>query len=74
MKTAVLRHGDRFAKCVSSHVSFRLCKQDPTTRPQGVVNLREEPSGIVNFMHNGEYQSKVDLAVKVRGAERARAA
>jgi len=68
-EAAAFRHGERLTEGVFPDVSLWLCQHDPTTRSQGVVNLGEESSGIVNFMHNGEYQCEVNLILKVRNAE-----
>ena len=73
-ETAALRHRERFVKRMPPHMSLGLCKQDAATRSQGIVNLREESSRIVNLMNHGEHQGEVDLAVKVRYAERVRPA
>ena len=73
-QAAAFRHGDRFVKSISRDMSLGFCKQDAAARTQGVVNLREEPSAIVNFMKDGEQQGKVDLVVEVRDAKGARVA
>ena len=53
-ETAVFRHGDRSVKSISRDMSLGFCKHDAATRTQGVANLREEPSSVVNFMDHGE--------------------
>ena len=73
-ETAALRHRERFVKLLPPHMSLGLCKQDAASWSQGIVNLHEESSRIVNFMNHGEHQGEVDLAVKVRDAERVRPA
>ena len=73
-ETAVFRHGDRSVKSISRDMSLGFCKHDAATRTQGVANLREEPSSIVNLMDHGEKQCKADLFVKVRDAKGVRIA
>jgi hypothetical protein len=73
-QAVTFRHGDRCVKSISRDMSLGFCKHDAATRTQGVANLREEPSGIVNFMDHGEKQCKVDLLAKVRDAKGVRVA